>query len=78
MLCTFCEDPRCLGPSLCEERFAEWPQDFEPEGPEPAALPHAQDAPAWEPEGEPYEDTYLPGIPDYDRFNRPSWGEEEA
>jgi hypothetical protein len=24
-------------------------------------------------EGEPFEDTYLPGIPDYDRFNRPSW-----
>jgi hypothetical protein len=28
-------------------------------------------------EGEPFEDTYLPGIPDYDRFNRPSWGEDE-
>lgn len=28
-------------------------------------------------EGEPNEDTYFPGIPDYDRFNRPSWGEEE-
>lgn len=24
-------------------------------------------------EGEPCEDTYLQGIPDYDRFNRPSW-----
>lgn len=24
-------------------------------------------------EGEPNEDTYLPGIPDYDRFGRPSW-----
>lgn len=24
-------------------------------------------------EGEPFEDTYLPGIPDYDRFGRPSW-----
>lgn len=27
-------------------------------------------------EGEPYEDTYFPGIADYDRFGRPSWGEE--
>lgn len=27
-----------------------------------------------EPEGEPYEDSYFLGIPDYDRFNRPSWG----
>jgi hypothetical protein len=24
-------------------------------------------------EGEPYEDTYLPGVPDYDRFGRASW-----
>jgi hypothetical protein len=24
-------------------------------------------------EGEPYEDTYLPGIADYDRFGRASW-----
>lgn len=29
-------------------------------------------------EGEPYEDSYLPGIPDYDRFGRPSWEIEEA
>lgn len=28
-------------------------------------------------EGEPYEDSYLPGVADYDRFNRPSWGVEE-
>lgn len=28
-------------------------------------------------EGEPNEDAYLPGIPDYDIFNRPSWGTEE-
>jgi hypothetical protein len=28
-------------------------------------------------EGEPYEDTYFPGIADYDRFGRPSWGTEE-
>lgn len=28
-------------------------------------------------EGEPNEDTYLPGIPDYDRFNRPSWGTDD-
>lgn len=28
-------------------------------------------------EGEPYEDTYLPGIADYDRFGRPAWGTEE-
>lgn len=28
-------------------------------------------------EGEPYEDTYFPGIPDYDRFGRPAWGTEE-
>jgi hypothetical protein len=27
-------------------------------------------------EGEPYEDTYFHGIPDYDIFNRPAWGEE--
>lgn len=24
-------------------------------------------------EGEPYEDTYFPGIADYDMFGRPSW-----
>lgn len=28
-------------------------------------------------EGEPYEDAYFSGIPDYDRFNRPSWEEKE-
>jgi hypothetical protein len=28
-------------------------------------------------EGEPYEDTYFPGIADYDRFGRPSWSTEE-
>lgn len=29
--------------------------------------------PSEAPEGEPFEDTWLPGIADYDRFNRPSW-----
>lgn len=28
-------------------------------------------------EGEPFEDTYFPGVPDYDLFGRPSWGTEE-
>lgn len=23
------------------------------------------------------EDTYFPGIPDYDRFGRPSWGDDD-
>lgn len=37
----------------------------------------AEIADEWVGEGEPFEDTYLPGIPDYDRFNRPSWEVEE-
>ena len=44
-----------------------WPVDATPQ-----AMADADDALALL-EGEPNEDTYFPGIPDYDRFNRPSW-----
>lgn len=42
--------------------------EYEDENPTPASVFEV------EVEGEPYEDSYFLGIPDYDRFNRPSWG----
>lgn len=71
--CTRCGDYTDGGYTLCDFCEREAQADFEAEQAYYAKLDAVDDVPVLDIEGEPYEDTYLPGIPDYDRFGRPSW-----